>query len=704
MSNFKFNSKNNVTARVEPSTEVFKVRDGFETINSDLWDVSVGSGDLVELAGNTAGAGYLKISKSVDTENTETVLLSKFTVDSPVRVGLGMSLSQRIAHQRFSIELVGIDENGAVVSNVPVNTPVAISSVSQTTTTLTVTTATNHGLLPGDRVCVYGCTDSRMNYGEVIVATITSPTVFTVTTNAFNITIPSVTAGPFTSGFVVKVDPVNYADNALGVYWEGQSANNAKMISRTGKGPLFYNVDTSLGTNHTNATATNANGFADAFNPTYMYDIRYKAEGVIVRTMPMDTTSPAAATMKRSQVIPDIASKYKIRITARNNQGMTRAAVKIVNAVKSASSTATITTDVPHNLTTGDYVMIYGMRDQTNFANLTTATAVASIVDATTFTIAFGGSFTGNSRGGVVIEVNGSYPMAPSAQSVQSIQQTAGFMTVVGSGTWAGFAIGETVELRGLVDNSTGTVYTQYEGPYKVANISTTTLTLWAPNLADFGLINCGGAVLKRTDMRLHLFRALDYTRQTVEIDGSIGNTADYQDALPVNMVNFSTSMTSAQAAHDAVISGSPFRVAGRALSALYTTVATGDTADLVTTLVGALIQKPYSIPELDWSYAPAAAYTVTTDVVLKAAGAAGIKNYLTSLQVINTHATVATEFVIKDGATVIFRGFLPANMNGDSDYVFNTPLKTTAATALNFAAITTGANIYVNAQGYQAP
>jgi hypothetical protein len=59
---------------------------------------------------------------------------------------------------------------------------------------------------------------------------------------------------------------------------------------------------------------------------------------------------------------------------------------------------------------------------------------------------------------------------------------------------------------------------------------------------------------------------------------------------------------------------------------------------------------------------------------------------------------------LVKDGATVIFRGYLPANMSGDSDYVFPTPLKTTANAALNFAAITTGANIYVNAQGYVAP
>jgi hypothetical protein len=94
---------------------------------------------------------------------------------------------------------------------------------------------------------------------------------------------------------------------------------------------------------------------------------------------------------------------------------------------------------------------------------------------------------------------------------------------------------------------------------------------------------------------------------------------------------------------------------------------------------------------------------TVTTDTALKAAGAATIRNYLTGIQIQNT-GTVATEVVIKDGATVIWRGYAPASMTVVADMTFPTPLRTTAAAALNFACITTGANVYVNAQGYQAP
>ena len=163
------------------------------------------------------------------------------------------------------------------------------------------------------------------------------------------------------------------------------------------------------------------------------------------------------------------------------------------------------------------------------------------------------------------------------------------------------------------------------------------------------------------------------------------------------------TSPLNGQAAHDAAVAGSPVRIAGRGLSAAYTTVATGDTTDLITTLQGVLITRPYQIPELEWSYAAASGgVTNTTDVALAAAAGAGLRRYICSMGLSNNSAT-ATEVVLKDGSTVIWRGHLPANApNLHID--FSTPLRTTANAALNFACITTAAAVYVNAQGYTAP
>lgn len=73
------------------------------------------------------------------------------------------------------------------------------------------------------------------------------------------------------------------------------------------------------------------------------------------------------------------------------------------------------------------------------------------------------------------------------------------------------------------------------------------------------------------------------------------------------------------------------------------------------------------------------------------------------SLQVKNVAAT-ASEIQIKDGSTVIWRGHLNGNMNQNENIQFLQPISSSVNTALNFAAVTTGTSIYVNAQGYVAP
>lgn len=211
------------------------------------------------------------------------------------------------------------------------------------------------------------------------------------------------------------------------------------------------------------------------------------------------------------------------------------------------------------------------------------------------------------------------------------------------------------------------------------------------------------------TDWRIHLVNLLESTR--VEISPRHGGLYDANRALPVMLVGAAQAaggvpgvnlLTQGVAAHDAVVAGNPNRVAGRALSAAYTTVTTGDVADLITTLQGVLVTRPWQIPELEWSYAAAAGGVInTTDVVLAAAAGAGLRRYVTSIQLSNNSAT-ATEVVLKDGATIIWRGMLPANA-ANASVTFENPLRTTANAALNFACITTAAAVYVNAQGFTA-
>ena len=122
-----------------------------------------------------------------------------------------------------------------------------------------------------------------------------------------------------------------------------------------------------------------------------------------------------------------------------------------------------------------------------------------------------------------------------------------------------------------------------------------------------------------------------------------------------------------------------------------------------IATVDGRLITRLNAIPENEWQYAASSGgITNTSDVVLQAAAGSGIKNYLTGLSVANASAT-ASEVVVKDGSTVIWRTYLAANAPTQS-IKFITPLQSTANTALNVACITTGTQTYINAQGYKAP
>lgn len=197
--------------------------------------------------------------------------------------------------------------------------------------------------------------------------------------------------------------------------------------------------------------------------------------------------------------------------------------------------------------------------------------------------------------------------------------------------------------------------------------------------------------------------------RVSTYTSGTVNAVAVLRDeptrALGVNVAGGSVSLTGTlpaivgQAAHDAVIAGNPVRLAGRAVTANYAAVATGDVADLITTLVGAQIIKQFSIPELDWQNAQS--LTTTTAQVARAAGAAGIRNYVTGAQFSNSGAS-AVDVIILDGATEIWRATVAPN--GFVNAVFQTPLRGTAATALNVNLSAAAGTVRANVQGYQAP
>lgn len=160
---------------------------------------------------------------------------------------------------------------------------------------------------------------------------------------------------------------------------------------------------------------------------------------------------------------------------------------------------------------------------------------------------------------------------------------------------------------------------------------------------------------------------------------------------------NFSA-MVSGSAANAAAATGNPVTVAGVVKTAVATAGTNGTVSRTSVSASGAAVVMPYSIPELDWQ--ASTVITNTTDVALKTAGGATVRNYCTNIDYINTSA-VATTVIIKDGSTAIWTGYAPASMTVPISISFVRPKKTAVNAALNVAAGTTGANIYFNAGGY---
>jgi hypothetical protein len=138
---------------------------------------------------------------------------------------------------------------------------------------------------------------------------------------------------------------------------------------------------------------------------------------------------------------------------------------------------------------------------------------------------------TATSYGGLVAKVNGgNLPSALGYNAVVTQSATLSTLSdgvrqlvLVGNTNWAGLSIGDLVELYSTRDIATGATI-GVDGTWKVAAVATTSLTLVLPYAgsmvipADFASVNCGGAVIKRTDMRISFMRMFDYTRDRVEM------------------------------------------------------------------------------------------------------------------------------------------------------------------------------------------
>jgi hypothetical protein len=495
---------------------VQKFRDGFVTAQPDtsVWNqawVNQGFG-AVSAGGNSSGSAYMRISMCPITPGMEYTLWTKRAFDFPFRMGYGLSISQRIVGQEIEISAVAVDGTGAVEVITPSQQRevLILGTVTIASNVATINFTNPHGFNGGDRVVLIGNADPRLNVGPVVVTVVTDT----------QITVPCTLAnGTYTAGGVVKVaDPIAFAKNGVGMVYENATATNASFVARR-NAAKFRTSNQTVST--TAAVQSNANPYTDAFISAGDMELIANMEETSFLARPNDALTAPTGSGRYSQSIPDEELEYAVRIRVKNLDNLTVPVAKIVSITKTGTTTANVVCSGNHGLTTSDFVQIYGVRDQTNFPNLTAQTAVSAVISPTEFQVVIGTASTNASAGGVVWKVQGSV-LAPGviAQAVQSISKVGNTkMVLVGSGTWAGILPGEIVHLYGCDANGVGF----YDKAFKVLRTSTTTLELEDGYGVDFAAINCGGAIIKRTDVRLHYARMAEYTRHAVEVAGARG-------------------------------------------------------------------------------------------------------------------------------------------------------------------------------------
>lgn len=529
---------------VLPANITTKFREAFEKLDLvNKWNLNQGAGDLVFLDGNTAGASYLVISKSLWNAGNETSLEIKNTFNMPIELAYGLHISQRVVGQEIAIEIIDTD------TPLPDVADLQIANLSQTTTVLTVDTITPHGLTIGKCVGIRNCANLFANYQNLVVASIPSPTQFTCT-------VPTATISNLSnSGFVYFRERFGRANNGVSQIFENASATIASLYVRSETGdalPSGTPATSHAATVGSTASAQLVNSLNSyAFVPTTEFRVNVQADRVQWSDGGIDSSGQTSNRLARTQVCPNPASLYKFRIRTNNAKSLTTLTAKVISITKSGSTTGTFITSTPHGLVTGDVINYYGSSSSAsaNFPNLTAATAVV-VINTTTFTAAIGTGTTGTAFGGVIAKINGSNVLSALganattviSASLNTLFDTTRQLILTGSGNWSGISIGDVVEVAG-VSNITNGDLLGVDNAWKVANVSSAILTLVPPTgftidglPSNFTTTSCGGAVIKRTDFRISFIRLFDFERQRVEMLARPGN--DSSSGAPVTVQN----------------------------------------------------------------------------------------------------------------------------------------------------------------------
>lgn len=551
-------------------------------------NVDTAGGDFVTMTAGVNGQPILALSGSPLTTGESSIVNTNKAVVQPCAYEFALS----VVRTNVAFAVASLFANDPVAGAEPLLAPIniisayqssaiygaAYNTVAGTAAHYTLETAlpaagTAGAVYVGDWVNIVGFADTRLNYPNACIGFISpdrKTIAFSYSSEGIlpSLAIPVVTPALGTCKLHFYSNMAG-AKNGIAVRFSGTITTTAAVLS------LFNGDDTQVGGSLLGDQRTTISSTAPSYrlgsSAVYgqheiLASSRYKFECLPTMTNLLDkieqsNTFWSLRDLPRTSVKPAQNAAMYPRFRLYKPIGMTRPIAKVVSAVKTGTTTATVNLSAAPAtpLAVGNTVVLYGIRDTGNFP--ATTGSIASVVSPTQFTIVVGAAVTATSYGGSVSVVNGGHAQSGIIpQVVQSVvsRVAAGsnWLDVIGSSTWAGLAVGDYINLYGLRNSTTG-ADVGVDGVWEVAHLSTTIMlvkpvfdingTRISPALGTLASTNCGGTVLLRPTIRLHnqLLTSWGEVRTMIDGQGELRN----DKALPTYSVGGSVAVQQSSAA-----------------------------------------------------------------------------------------------------------------------------------------------------------
>ena len=312
------------------------------------WDIiQTGYGDLISSGGNTNASRYISIAKSNLNADQITILASKKSFRIPAKINLTLTSSLGANFNEFFAGIVKVNSDGSIATET-LPTPLAMPATISVTSNVATVVINNHGLRPNARVSFSGMARSAFNINSVQISVINE--------NQFSFPL-TITNGTYNAGgFVYVQEPgYNFAEFSA-IQWINAQTAAITPIKIAGKEPLYSTAGSTL-TTLVGTFASNTIG-SDAILPAGMFTLTAREDMTDWQSIGVDSNTTPTYT-RRNQISLDPTAEYKVVIFARNNPAVTRPIARITNIAKTGTTTATVTTDVPHGLSVDSTISTY---------------------------------------------------------------------------------------------------------------------------------------------------------------------------------------------------------------------------------------------------------------------------------------------------------------------------------------------------------